>query len=94
MIIPAPRTDELVAHSPETRELQIDEKWSFVAKKEKNCDEHDPEDQFRGDCWDHVAFDPEHRLVVSVVPGEAGRRMDSRSWSPMSRSGWMAGCRS
>jgi len=62
--------DELVAHSPETRELQRDEKWSFVAKKEKNCDEDDPEDQFRGDCWDHVAFDPEHRLVVSVIPGE------------------------
>src|SRR5258706_4791406 len=62
--------DELVAHSPETREVQMDEKWSFVAKKEKNCDEDDPEDQFRGDCWDHVAFDPEHRLVVSVVPGE------------------------
>jgi IS1 family transposase/transposase-like protein len=62
--------DELVAHSPETRELQMDEKWSFVAKKEKNCDEDDPEDRFRGDCWDHVAFDPEHRLVVSVIPGE------------------------
>lgn len=62
--------DDLVAHSPETREIQMDEKWSFVAKKEQNCDEDDPEDQFRGDCWDHVAFDPEHRLVVSVVPGE------------------------
>jgi IS1 family transposase/transposase-like protein len=62
--------DELVAHSPQTRELQMDEKWSFVAKKEKNCEEDDPEDRFRGDCWDHVAFDPEHRLVVSVVPGE------------------------
>jgi IS1 family transposase/transposase-like protein len=62
--------DELVAHSPETRELQMDEKWSFVAKKEQNCDEDDPEDRFRGDCWDHVAFDPENRLVVSVVPGE------------------------
>jgi len=61
---------ELVAHSPATREIQMDEKWSFVAKKEKNCDEDDPEDQFRGDCWDHVAFDPEHRLVVSVIPGE------------------------
>ena len=62
--------DELVARSPETREIQMDEKWSFVAKKEKNCDEDEPEDRFRGDCWDHVAFDPEHRLVVSVVPGE------------------------
>jgi IS1 family transposase/transposase-like protein len=62
--------DELVADSPETREIQMDEKWSFVAKKEKNRDEDDPEDRFRGDCWDHVAFDPEHRLVVSVIPGE------------------------
>ncbi len=62
--------DELVAHTPETRELQMDEMGSFVAKKEKNCDEDDPEDRFRGGCWDHVAFDPEHRLVVSVVPGE------------------------
>ena len=56
--------------TPRTRELQFDEEWSFVAKKEKNCDEDDPEDRFRGDCWDHGAFDPEHRLVVSVVPGE------------------------
>jgi IS1 family transposase/transposase-like protein len=62
--------DDLVARSPETRELQMDEKWSFVAKKEKNCDEDDPEDRYCGDCWDHVAFDPEHRLVLSVVPGE------------------------
>lgn len=62
--------NELVAHSPGTRELQMDEKWSFVAKKEKGCDDDDPEDRFRGDCWDHVAFDPEHRLVVSVIPGE------------------------
>jgi IS1 family transposase len=22
-----------------------------------------------GDCWDHVALDPEHRLVLAVVPG-------------------------
>lgn len=62
--------DELVARSPSTREVQMDEAWSFVAKKEKNCDEDEPDDQFRGDCWDHVAFDPEHRLVVAVVPGE------------------------
>src|SRR5436305_3990693 len=62
--------DDLVTRSPETRELRMDEKWAFVAKKEKDCDEDDPEDRYRGDCWDHVAFDPEHRLVVSVVPGE------------------------
>jgi IS1 family transposase len=40
-----------------------------VAKKEKHCDRSDPADDHKGDYWDHVAFDPEHRLVVSVVPG-------------------------
>jgi len=47
----------------------MDEKWSFVGKKEKNRDEADPADAERGDCWDHVALDPEHRLVLGVVPG-------------------------
>ena len=55
---------------PTTREVQFDEKWSFVGKKEKHCDPDEPEDARLGDNWDHVAFDPEHRLVVSVVPGK------------------------
>jgi IS1 family transposase len=41
-----------------------------VAKKQKRCDVADPADARAGDCWDHVAFDPEHRLVVSVVAGK------------------------
>jgi IS1 family transposase len=55
---------------PLTREVQFDEEWSFVAKKEKNCDPTDPADDLKGDAWDHVAIDAESRLVVSVVPGE------------------------
>jgi IS1 family transposase len=51
--------------------VQLDEKWAFVRKKQANCDPAEPRDKQRcGDCWDHVAFDPEHRLVVSVVPGK------------------------
>jgi IS1 family transposase len=50
--------------------VQFDEKWSFVAKKEKHCQADDPLAGEEGDNWDHVAFDPEHRLVVSVVPGK------------------------
>ncbi len=46
------------------------EKWSVVAKKEKNCDEEDPQDQYRGDRGDHVAFGAAHRLVLAVIPGE------------------------
>lgn len=52
---------------PRTREAQFDEKWSFVAKKEKNCDPTDPADDRKGDTWDHVAIDAESRLIISVV---------------------------
>jgi IS1 family transposase len=55
---------------PQTREVQFDEKWAFVGKKEKHCDPDDPADACQGDHWDHVAFDAEQRLVVSVVPGK------------------------
>jgi IS1 family transposase len=41
-----------------------------VGKKEKHCDPDNPDDAQQGDNWDHVAFDPEHRLVVTVVPGK------------------------
>jgi len=50
--------------------VQFDEKWAFVGKKEKHCDPDDPDDDNQGDHWDHVAFDPEHRLVVSLVTGK------------------------
>jgi len=54
---------------PRTREVQLDEKWSYVARKPKTCDPFDPADDHHGDGWDHVALDPEHRLVRAVVPG-------------------------
>ena len=52
---------------PCTQEIQLDEKWSFVAKKQKRCG---PAEARGGDCWDHVALDPEHRLIVSAVVGK------------------------
>ncbi len=54
---------------PRTREVQFDEKWSFVFKKQENCDPEDPADVHHGDWWDHVAIDAESRLVLAVVPG-------------------------
>jgi IS1 family transposase len=66
---PANCTTNWSLFPPRTREVQFDEKWAFVAKKEKHCDPADPADARKGDTWDHVAFDPEHRLVVCVVPG-------------------------
>ena len=55
---------------PKTVEVQFDEKWAFVCKKRKHCNNDVLEDSRNGDNWDHVAYDPEHRLVVSVVPGK------------------------
>lgn len=55
---------------PRTRELQLDEKWAFVYRKQKHCDPEVAEDHHKGDCWDHVAFDAENRLVLGVVCGK------------------------
>jgi len=41
-----------------------------VGKKEKRCKDDVLADSQYGNNWDHVAYDPEHRLVVSVVPGK------------------------
>jgi hypothetical protein len=35
-------------------------------------DPTDPAGDRRGDWWDHVAFNAEHRLVLGVVPGARG----------------------
>ena len=59
--------DELVEFSPKTRELQFDEKWSFVFKKEAHCED---DEKTCGDIWDHTVIDPEHRLLLSIVPGK------------------------
>lgn len=55
---------------PKTVEAQFDEKWAFVGKKRNHCDDNAPDDCRQGDNWDHVAYDPEHRLVISVIPGK------------------------
>jgi IS1 family transposase len=47
--------------------VELDEKWSFVTKKQKHCR---PQDTRCGDCWDHVAQDAASRLVLSVVVGK------------------------
>lgn len=67
--MPANSTTRSWLFPPKTREVQFDEKWSYVYKKQANCDPGDPADDHRGDCWDHVAIDPESRLVLAVVPG-------------------------
>ena len=65
-----PSTTSWSPFPPRTRQAQLDEKWAFVAKKEASRDPDDPADARKGDHWGHVALDPGHRLVVSVVTGK------------------------
>lgn len=51
-------------------EVQFDEKWSYVGKKEKKCDPDNPADSLKGDQWDHTAVDVKSRVVTSVVIGK------------------------
>ena len=48
--------------------LQFDEKWGFVAKKQRQVTEADTPGEV-GDQWDTVGLDPQSKLVVSLVPG-------------------------
>jgi IS1 family transposase len=52
---------------PKTNEVPFDENGSFVGQKQKNGE---PDEARRGDCGDHVALDPETRLVVRLVVGK------------------------
>lgn len=54
--------------------MQFDEKWAFVLKKRRRCSEEELDWERAGDCWDHVAYDPEHRLVLGVVFGQREER--------------------
>jgi len=56
--------------------VQVNEKWSFVGKKQKHCDGDGPQvasradtprpDDHQGDCWNHVALDRESKLTVGA----------------------------
>jgi IS1 family transposase len=45
-----------------------------VFKKRWNCAPEELEQERTGDCWDHIAYDPEHRLVLNAVFGQRGHR--------------------
>jgi len=50
------------------RAIEFDEQWSFVKKKQKNCN---PEEVHQtGDFWDHTAIAPDSKLIVSLVVGK------------------------
>ena len=59
--------DRLV-HDLHPMALQFDEKWAYVAKKQRHLTSLDDPSQ-RGDYWDANSLDPQSKLLVSLVPG-------------------------
>ena len=51
-------------------EIQLDELWSFLKKKEKNLLELEALQGELGDCWIWVAYDPETKLILGLVLGK------------------------
>ena len=83
--MPRPPTMNWWLFPPRTREVQLDEKWAFVGKKQCHCDASDPEDDHKGDYWDHVSLDLAQRLMLAVVPGArsiAGETTRLSVWKP------------
>jgi len=51
-------------------QVQLDELWTFVYKKERMLKEWEKLHSEWGDTWVWVAFDPVHKLVIAVLVGE------------------------
>jgi len=60
--------DEIVVFSPSDPRGPV-RRDVGVGKKQKNCHPASPDDDHKGEWWDHVAFDPAHKLVLAVIPG-------------------------
>ena len=51
-------------------QVQLDELWTFVHKKERMLKDWEKLYSEWGDTWVWVAFDPVHKLVIAVLVGE------------------------
>jgi IS1 family transposase len=54
----------------ELSQVQLDELWTFVRKKERMLSEWEKLQTEYGDNWIWMAFDPIHKLVVAVLIGD------------------------
>lgn len=61
---------ECMMHDLKVSQVQLDELWTFVRKKERKLKEWDKLHSTWGDTWIWVAFDPVHKLVIAVLVGE------------------------
>jgi IS1 family transposase len=66
------RLSECMMRELHVTQVQLDELWTFVRKKERMLKEWEKLHSEWGDTWVWVAFDPLHKLIVAVLVGEHG----------------------
>lgn len=64
------RVSEYMMQGLELTQVQLDELWTFVRKKQRQLSEWEKEHTEYGDNWIWTAFDPVHKLVAAVLVGE------------------------
>ena len=64
------RLSEYLMQDLALSQVQLDELWTFVRKKERTLSEWEKLHSEYGDTWLWVAFDPVHKLVVAVLVGD------------------------
>jgi len=64
------RLSEYMLRELHVTQVQLDELWTFVRKKERMLKAWEMLHSEWGDTWVWVAFDPVHKLVIAVLVGE------------------------
>lgn len=64
------RVTDLLINDLSVEEVQLDEMWSFVEKKEKNLTEQEYKLQLKGDQWCWVALDARTKVIVQYEIGK------------------------
>ena len=64
------QVSEYMMQELELSQVQLDELWTFVRKKERMLSEWEKLHTEYGDTWIWVAFDPVHKLVIAVLIGD------------------------
>jgi IS1 family transposase len=64
------RLSEYMMQDLALSQVQLDELWTFVRKKERMLSEWEKLHSEYGDNWIWIAFDPVHKLVIAVLIGD------------------------
>lgn len=64
------RISEYMMQELKLSQVQLDELWTFVRKKERMLSEWEKLQTEYGDNWIWIAFDPVHKLVIAVLIGD------------------------